>query len=274
MHVIAAVQMVSTSDVNENLAQAAQLIEEAIKQQAELVVLPENFALMPKQTTDTLAIQEAYGQGPLQKFLAEQARLHGIWLVGGTLPLVSNTPDKVYSACLTFNPAGECVARYHKLHLFDAHLEHGESYQESKTYQAGDELVTVATPLGSLGIAICYDLRFPELFRAMLAQSIELIALPSAFTEATGRAHWDILVRTRAVENLSYMIAANQGGTHDNGRQTYGNSMIVDPWGKVLDKVEKGIGIVCADLDRVRIAHLRERFPVLQHRRLACMMGE
>lgn len=265
---VAALQMVSGLDVEQNLREAAVLLAQAAQQQAQLCVLPENFALMGKQDAALLDIQESLGEGRLQDFLSTQARQHGLWLVGGTLPLQAETPDHVRSACLVFNPDGQLAARYDKIHLFDVHLSNGEAYCESSTFEAGQQPVLVETPWGKLGLAICYDLRFPELFRHLMQQGARFFALPSAFTAATGAAHWDILVRARACENLSFVIAANQGGTHQNGRSTYGDSLICDPWGQVLQRLPQGAGIVCSDLNLDEQHSIRQRFPCLQHQKL------
>ncbi len=269
MSKVAAVQMASGPNVNANLIEAARLIGMAAEAGAELVVLPENFAIMGMTEFDKVKLREADGQGPMQDFLAEQASKHGVWLVGGTIPLAAHDPDRVRSACLLFDAQGQRVARYDKIHLFDVELpDSGERYVESETIEAGDTAVVVDTPFGRLGLAVCYDLRFPELFRQMAAEGAEVIALPAAFTAITGRAHWETLVRARAIENLSYLIAAAQGGYHVNGRETFGDSMIVDPWGRVLDRLPNGSGFVLAELDLAALAAMRRNFPALSHRRL------
>lgn len=264
---VAAVQMASGPNLNANLTEAARLIGRAAAAGARLVVLPENFVLMPVQEGDRLAAAERDGAGPVQDFLAEQARLHGVWLVGGTIPLTGHDQGKLRSACLLLNDRGERVARYDKLHLFDVRLANGEQYAESRLFEAGEGPVVVDTPFGRLGLAICYDLRFPELFRRMLDQGAEVFAMPSAFTATTGRAHWELLVRARAVENLAYVIAAGQGGYHVNGRETHGDSMIVNPWGEVLDRLARGSGFVIAELDRKFQQQVRESLPSIRHRR-------
>lgn len=270
---VAAIQMASGPNVNANLSEAARLIASAVGVGAELVVLPENFAVMGMLEHDKVALREPLGQGPIQDFLAQQAGKYGIWLVGGTIPLEAYDTGKVRAACLVFDSTGERVARYDKKHLFDVHLEQGkETYAESVTIEAGNEVVVVDTPFGRLGLAVCYDLRFPELFRCMLDKGMELIALPSAFTALTGLAHWEILVRSRAIENLSYVIAAAQGGYHLNGRKTHGNSMIVDPWGVIVERMARGIGFVCAEIDREGLLKTRRLFPTIEHRRLRCTL--
>jgi nitrilase len=265
---LSGIQMASGPQVTANLYEAGRLIEQAVMAGARLVVLPENFAIMPHRDSDRLAAAETEGAGPIQEFLADTARRHGVWLVGGTLPLQSRDPRRVRAACLLFNDRGERVARYDKIHLFDVRLDSGEEYHESSAIEAGDTPVVVDTPFGRLGLAVCYDLRFPELFRAMLDQGAELFAVPSAFTVRTGRAHWELLVRARAVENLAYVVAAAQGGYHVNGRETFGDSMIVSPWGEVLDRLGRGSGVVLAEFDRGLFESTRSHFPSIAHRRV------
>lgn len=267
---IAAIQMASGSNVSANLNEAARLILEAVNMGAQLVILPENFALMAMHSADTLKVREMSGKGPLQDFLSQQAARHGIWLVGGTIPLIANDTYKASASCLVFDNTGKCVARYDKVHLFDVSVTAEEHYCESDTFEAGTQVTVTDTPFGRLGLAICYDLRFPELFRCMLTQGVEIISVPSAFTAVTGRAHWELLVRARAVENLCYVIAANQGGYHVNGRETYGDSMIIDPWGVVLTRLNRGAGVICADINLENQATVRRNFPVLQHRKIQC----
>jgi len=269
---IAAIQMASGPNLAANLGEAKRLIAEAVDRGAGLVVLPENFALMGSTEFDKLEIREHDGNGPVQDFLASQAARHGIWLVGGTLPMACDVPDKVRAACLLYNASGERVARYDKIHLFDVMVNGGdkERYTESETIDSGHQAVVADTPLGRLGLAVCYDLRFPEQFRCMLGQGMEILALPSAFTAITGRAHWEVLVRARAVENLGYVVAANQGGYHLGGRETYGDSMIVDPWGIVVERLPRGTGVISADFDRERLAHIRRSFPATDHRKFNC----
>ncbi|HHM06213.1 MAG TPA: carbon-nitrogen hydrolase family protein [Gammaproteobacteria bacterium] len=273
MSLVAAIQMASGPNVKANLIEAGRLIAQAADQGAKLVVLPENFAIMGHSEQDKVKQREGDGQGPIQAFLAEQAARHGVWLAGGTVPLEAADPAKVRAACLLFNERGERVARYDKIHLFDVHIEAtGENYQESLTIEPGTAAPVVDTPFGRMGLAVCYDLRFPELFRCLLDQGLELLVVPSAFTAITGSAHWEILVRARAVENLCYMVAAAQGGYHANGRETHGDSMIVDPWGVVLDRLPRGSGVVMAELDRDCIDSIRRNFPATDHRRLHCRL--
>jgi len=268
---VAAVQMASGPNVTANLYEAERLITKAAEADARLVVLPENFAIMGMQETDKVAVREPEGRGPIQAFLAEQARRHGVWLVGGTIPLEASVPGKVRAACLVYDSSGERVARYDKMHLFDVRItESAESYTESQTIEPGDRLAVLDTPFGRLGLAVCYDLRFPELFRGLFARGMEILALPAAFTAITGRAHWEVLVRARAIENFCYVVASAQGGYHFNGRETHGDSMIVEPWGGVLDRLPRGSGVVLGEVNLERVRDIRRNFPVAEHRRLGC----
>jgi nitrilase len=268
---IAGIQMASGPNVGANMIETSRLISLAAEAGAKLIVLPENFAIMGMKEQDKVAIREKPGQGPIQHFLSEQAMKNKVWLVGGTVPMEASDPQKVRAACLLINDQGKQVARYDKAHLFDVQIYQSEErYKESETIEAGDEVVVVDTPFGKLGLAVCYDLRFPELFRSMVNHGAELIAIPSAFTAKTGRAHWEVLVRARAIENLCYVVAAGQGGYHLNGRESYGDSMIVDPWGQILDRLASGSGFVIADYDRQQIAKVRRSFPVLDHRKINC----
>lgn len=269
---ISAVQMASGPNVSANLNEAGRWVSFAADAGAEMVVLPENFAAMTMQQADLLKIQEQEGHGPIQDFLAQLAEKHRIWIVAGTIPLKSNTPDRVRAASLVYNERGEMVARYDKIHLFDASVNEDETYNESDIIEPGDQALVVETPFGNLGVAVCYDLRFPELFRRMLDEQLDIIAIPSAFTAITGRAHWEPLIRARAIENLSYVVASAQGGYHVNGRETYGDSMIVDPWGNILDRLASGSGFVIADLDQDKLAKTRQHFPALDHRRIPCSL--
>ncbi len=271
MSKVAAIQMASGPNVKANLAEAEKLIKAAVQQEAELVVLPENFAIMGTSETDKVKIAEESGSGLLQDFLKEQALKNNIWLVGGTIPLQSDEAGKVYSSCLLTNPQGEVVSRYDKIHLFDVTIEsNNESYTESETISSGREIVVVDTPFGRLGLAVCYDLRFPELFRAMIEQKMDICALPSAFTSLTGKVHWEPLLRARAIENLCFMIAADQGGYHVGGRETHGDSMIIDPWGQILNRLPHGAGVVVANIDLEKSEHTRKMFPALEHKRFNC----
>lgn len=264
---VAAVQMASGPNVAGNLNEARRLVEKAAQQGAKLVVLPEFFAIMGMKETDKIAVREQPGSGQIQSFLSETARKHKIWLVGGSIPLAADAPNKVRNSCLVYNELGEQVARYDKIHLFNLDLGN-EQYHEANTIEAGDQVVVVDSPFGRIGLAICYDLRFPELFRAM--KDVDIIVLPAAFTATTGKVHWEALARARAIENLSYFIAAAQGGYHVNGRETHGHSMVVDPWGRVLDELTRGSDVVMAELNPSYQASLRSSLPALSHRTLMC----
>ncbi len=268
MELAAAIQMASGPNLGANLIEASRLIDTAAKAGARLIVLPENFSLMPMKESERLAAAEPYGSGPLQEFLSTRAKKRGIWIVGGTIPIAAKNKKKVCPACLVYDDKGNNVARYDKMHMFDVSLENGEEYHESVNQEPGDQAVVVDTPFGKLGLAVCYDLRFPELFRRMLDQGAELFAIPSAFTEITGKAHWEVLVRARAIENLAYVIAAAQGGYHVSGRETHGDSMIVSPWGLVHDRLARGSGFVVAEIDLKRMASIRNSLPSIQHRRI------
>lgn len=260
---VAGIQMASGPSVSANLSEVERLIKLAVKQGAKLVVLPEYFAIMGMKETDKVAVREQEGDGPIQKFLSKTAKKHGIWLVGGSIPLVSNYATKVRNSCLVFDDKGKQVARYDKIHLFGLNLGN-EKYHEERTIESGSDVVTVDSPFGKIGLAICYDLRFPELFRAM--QDVDIIVIPSAFTETTGKAHWETLIRARAIENLAYVIAPAQGGYHLSGRETHGNSMIVDPWGVVLDRLPRGSGVVIASMNPDYKTSLRNSLPALKHK--------
>ncbi len=260
---VAAVQMASGPHVAANLQEAGRLIELAAATGARIVGLPEYFPIMGMKDTDKVAAREKDGAGPIQDFLAAQARRHRIWIVGGSLPLEASTPDKVRNACLVYNQDGERVGRYDKIHLFGFEMGN-ERYTEEKTIEPGDRIVVLDSPYGRLGISICYDLRFPELYRAM--GEVDLIFVPSAFTETTGKAHWDTLIRARAIENLAYVVAPAQGGYHVNGRETHGHTMIVDPWGVVLDRLPRGSGVVVAGVNPTYQAKVRRSLPALSHK--------
>jgi len=268
MTICAAIQMASSPNVSANLPTAGQLIAEAADAGAKLIVLPENFAIMGEHEQDKVKVREVEGEGPIQDFLSTTAKKHGVWLVGGTIPLVANADNKVRAACLVYNDQGEQVARYDKIHLFDVSVPGtDEVYKESDSIEAGNHIGMVDTPYGKLGIAVCYDLRFPEFFRTAAIEGVEILAVPAAFTAETGAAHWEVLLRARAIENQCYVIASNQGGFHINGRKTFGHSMIIDPWGVILDCYKTGTGFVHADIDLEKLEKMRQSFPVLQHRR-------
>jgi len=260
---IAAVQMASGPNIEGNLNEAARLIRTAVDQGARLVAMPEYFAIMGMRDQDKVALREREGDGPIQSFLSQTAREHGIWLVGGSVPLRASVDDKVRNSCLVFDDKGRLAARYDKIHLFGFEMG-AESYSEARTIEPGDRVVTVDAPFGRIGLSICYDLRFPELYRAM--GDVDLILVPSAFTETTGKAHWETLIRARAIENLAYVLAPAQGGYHVNGRETHGDSMIVDPWGVVLDRLPRGSGVVAAGINPGYLRRLRESLPALTHR--------
>jgi len=262
---IAAIQMASSPNVAANLSEAERLIEMAAAQGARLVALPEYFAVMGLKDTDKVAVREAEGKGPIQKFLAGQAKKHKIWIIGGSVPLESSSKNKVRNSCLVYDDKGKQVARYDKIHLFNLDLGN-EHYHEDATIEPGKQVVTVDTPFGKVGLSICYDLRFPELYRAM--GDVDIIVVPSAFTDTTGKAHWETLIRARAIENLSYVLAPAQGGYHLSGRETHGNSMIVDPWGVILDRLPRGSGVVIAGVNPAYQASLRNSLPALKHRTL------
>ncbi len=264
---VAAIQMASGPNVAANLSESERLIAMAAASGAQLVVLPEYFAIMGLKDTDKVAVREQPGDGPIQAFLATQARKHGIWLVGGSVPLDCGQPRKVFNSCLVYNDKGKQVARYDKIHLFGLSLG-SEHFKEESTIQPGDRVVVVETPFGRMGLSICYDLRFPELYRAM--GDVDLILVPSAFTATTGKAHFETLIRARAIENLAYVIAPAQGGYHLSGRETHGDTMIVDPWGNVLDRLPRGSGIVVAGINRAYQEGLRKSLPALKHRTLNC----
>jgi deaminated glutathione amidase len=268
--VAAVIQMTTSPDVAANLATARGLLERAHAQGAVLAALPENFAIMGRKEADKVAVAEIAGEGPIQAFLGHTARELGMWIVGGTIPLRDEAePERVAAASLVFDERGRNVARYDKIHLFDVDIPgREERYRESATVVPGVQPMVTTTPLGRLGMAVCYDVRFPELFRVLQSQGAEVFSLPSAFTAPTGRAHWELLVRARAVENLCYVLAPAQSGTHENGRETYGDSMIVDPWGHVVARVaEAGPGLAVAEIDRTLQHELRGRFPALAHRK-------
>jgi deaminated glutathione amidase len=267
---VAALQMVSTPERERNLAEAERLIAHAAGEGAQLVLLPEYFCFMGHKDSDKLAVRETYGDGPIQRFLADSARRHGIWVIGGTLPLAVTHPvpdtTRVLNTTLVFDPSGTEKARYDKIHLFS--FEKGaESFDEARTIRPGEEVRTFDAPFGRVGLSVCYDLRFPELYRRM--GELALIVVPSAFTYTTGRAHWEMLLRARAVENQCYVLAAAQGGSHENGRRTWGHSMLIDPWGEIVAELDEGPGVVSGDIDRARIDEVRRSLPAWHHRVLA-----
>ena len=268
---IAALQMVSTPDLGRNLDAAARLLAEAAAGGAQLAVLPEYFCLMGRRDTDKLDIAETPGAGPIQDFLSAQARVHALWLIGGTLPIRLAGSARVLNACCAYGPDGRLAAHYDKMHLF-AYDNGREHYDEGTVLQAGSEPVALRAGPLRVGLSICYDLRFPELYRALSfapgPPPCDLISVPAAFTHTTGQAHWELLLRARAVENQCYVIAAAQGGLHENGRRTWGHSMVVDPWGQVLAVHAEGAGVVLAEVDPALLASVRTQLPALAHRRI------
>ena len=270
---VAVLQMNSGADAGANLQAAQRLLEQAAQQGAGLAVLPENFAFMGARDTDKLACAEDEGRGPIQQFLAAQAQRLSLWIVAGTVPLrVPERAGKVFAASLVYDAWGVCVTRYDKIHLFDVEVPReggAEHYRESASIEAGaPQFTTVQTPAGMTGLSVCYDLRFPELYRGLAARGAEILCVPSAFTEKTGEAHWSTLLRARAIENQCYVLAPNQSGAHPGGRRTWGHSMILDPWGETLAQLDAGEGVIVADLDPARLAAVRKSFPSLAHRRL------
>ena len=262
---VAAVQMVSTPDVDQNIASARELVREAAATGALLVTLPEYWPIMGMTDADKVGHAEQPDAGPIQDFMAEAAREHGIWLIGGTLPLVSSDAGKVMNTTLVYGPDGKPVGRYDKIHLFGFH-KGSESYDEARTIVPGAAVGSFDAPFGRVGLSVCYDLRFPELYRAM--GECVLIVVPAAFTHTTGLAHWEVLLRARAIENQCYVLASAQGGRHANGRRTFGHSMLVDPWGEVKAVLAEGEGVVSGELDPAFLAGVRESLPALKHRKL------
>ena len=260
---VAGVQMASGPNVAANLNEAGRLIEIAARQGAKLIALPEYFAIMGMRPADKVKFREKEGDGPIQRFLADTAKRHGIWLVGCSVPMAAPSEGKIYNSCQIYDESGTMVSRYDKIHLFNLNLGN-ERFAEEGTLEAGKQVKVVDSPFGRIGLSVCYDLRFPELYRAM--KEVDIIVVPSAFTETTGRAHWESLVRARAIENLAYVLAPAQGGYHLSGRETHGDSMVVDPWGTVLDRLPRGSGVVVASVNPAYQASLRKSLPALMHR--------
>jgi predicted amidohydrolase len=261
---VAAIQMVSSAQLTQNLGAAQVLVQQAAQQGAQLVLLPEYWPVMGLKDTDKLALAERDG-GEIQQHMSAMAKDNGIWLIGGTLPLATDDPGRVYNTTLVYNPDGQVVARYDKIHLFS--FSKGEDhFEESRTIERGAQTVTFEAPFGRVGLSICYDLRFPELYRAL--GPCALMVVPSAFTSTTGQAHWELLLRARAIENQCYVLAAAQGGRHANGRQTWGHSMLIDPWGVIISVLPQGAGLVLGDIDPHRLQYVRDILPALQHRTL------
>lgn len=266
---IAAVQMCSSHIVEENLATAEVQIEEAAKNNAKLIVLPEMFSIMGMSPSDKVKVKEKFGYGKVQSFLSEQAKKHHVWIVGGTIPIECNDNNKVRAASIVYNDQGETVGRYDKIHLFDVQLSETEIYRESDTTEPGNEIVIVNSPFGKIGLAVCYDIRFPELFRVLFNNGVNIICIPSAFTTKTGEAHWETLLKSRAIENFSYVIGSAQGGKHSSGRSTYGNSLIVDPWGTIISRADDNTPQnIYAAFDTKKINDARKSIPVSNHQKI------
>ncbi|ALK96006.1 acyltransferase [Massilia sp. WF1] len=262
---VAAVQMVSSPEVGENLDTARRLLAEAADRGATLVTLPEYWPIMGMSDSDKVGHAEQPGHGPIQDFMAEQAREHGFWLIGGTLPLVSGEEGRVLNTTLVYDPEGKPASRYDKIHLF-GFTRGQESYDEARTIVPGESVGSFEAPFGRVGLSVCYDLRFPELYRAM--GEVALIVVPAAFTHTTGMAHWEVLLRARAIENQCYVLASAQGGTHRNGRRTFGHSMLISPWGEVISQLPEGEGVVSGEIDTDFLAEVRQSLPALKHRKL------
>ncbi|MEH6624850.1 MAG: carbon-nitrogen hydrolase family protein [Motiliproteus sp.] len=268
MAIAAVIQMVSGEQWQSNLDAAASLIAKAAASGAKLALLPENFAVFNSAQLCQRGALETSPEGPIRGFLSEQARLNDIWLIGGSVPVMAASGDRVRAACFVLDNEGKEQARYDKLHLFDVDVaDQQAAYRESQQIEPGQQVVVVDTPVGRLGLSICYDLRFPLLYQAMLEQGAEIISVPAAFTKVTGEAHWELLLRARATETQSYLLAANQGGRHSESRETYGHSMIIDPWGKVMTSLDAGPGVASAELDLQWLREVRRKMPVYQHRR-------
>jgi predicted amidohydrolase len=269
MSIVAAIQMTSSHVVADNLQTAGELLREAKGLGAEVACLPENFSFIGLRDADKLQVAEADGVGPVQAFLSDTARQLKMWILGGSTVLKTDSADRVANASLLFDADGKRVARYDKIHLFDVTIPgRNERYLESAHVTPGRAAAVADTPAGRLGLSVCYDMRFPELYRDLVAQGAEWLAMPAAFTVPTGRAHWETLLRARAIENLCYVVAPAQSGTHTSGRETYGDTLIVDYWGEVLARLPKGTGVITADIDRTKLAETRARFPALDNRRL------
>jgi predicted amidohydrolase len=275
MGTVAAIQMNSSHVVADNLAAAGKLLREAKERGAEIACLPENFSFIGLKDADKLQVAEADGEGPVQDFLRKTARELKLWILGGSTPIKGDSAHRVANASLLYDAAGKRVARYDKIHLFDVTVPgRNERYLESKHVTPGESPVVADTPVGRLGLSVCYDMRFPELYRALVSRGAEWLAMPAAFTVPTGLAHWETLLRARAIENLCYVVAPAQAGTHTSGRETYGDTLIVDYWGKVLARLAQGTGVITAEFDLALEAETRARFPALENRRLALPSDE
>jgi deaminated glutathione amidase len=261
---VAIVQMVSSADVQANLVSLHSFFINAAEMDAKLLVLPENFAFMGLKETDKYSVSETYGQGVIQDTVSNLAKEYGIWVVAGTIPIKGGS-NRLRASSIVYDDKGKVSARYDKIHLFDVRVSEDEAHKESTTIERGEDVVVVDTPVGRVGLSVCYDLRFPELYQLLLDKGAELFSIPSAFTAVTGKAHWETLLKARAIENLCYVLAANQGGEHENGRHTYGHSMVIEPWGNVLGLHQQGPGLVIADIDLDRQRQMRKQFPCNDH---------
>lgn len=268
MDKISAIQMTSTANLTENLSIVESLIKTATQHHSRMVVLPEMFPIMGVETSEKLKISEEFGHGPIQDFLSQQAKKNSLWIVGGTIPIKCKEENKVRAACLLYDENGIVKARYDKMHLFDVIITETESYQESATTEPGDKIVLVDTPLGKLGLSVCYDIRFPELYRSLFNQGAEIFAIPAAFTMKTGKAHWEVLARSRAIENFCYVVGACQTGVHKNGRSTYGHSLIINPWGEIINSIADGVGVITAEIDLEYLRKVRQEIPVGTHQKI------
>ncbi|HED12366.1 MAG TPA: carbon-nitrogen hydrolase family protein [Gammaproteobacteria bacterium] len=272
---VAAIQMNSGPVITENLQHASRLLDQVAASGVQLALLPENFAFMPVDEHERLAAAEQFGSGPIQDFLAKYSKTRGLYVIAGSVGLVNSDQDpRVFASCLVYSSEGVCIQRYDKVHLFDVEVSSQEAYRESAVIRPGQEVVLADTTVAKLGLSICYDLRFPELYRELSARGAQILLLPAAFTVTTGRAHWELLLRARAIENQCYVIAAAQTGHHANGRDTWGHSMIINPWGDILCQLDGGEGVITAPFDLTFLNNIRQRFPSLQHRRLQEKRGQ
>mgnify|MGYP001291327987 FL=1 len=269
MSKVSAIQLNSGPNIKVNLYDVKTYIEQISETKTEIVVLPENFALMPENDNDYIKFSENLDDGQIQNYISDLARRYKLWIVAGTIPIKSPDNERVMASTITYDDTGKRVSLYNKIHLFDVTLPKSkESYNESKYFMPGETIEVIDTPIGRAGIACCYDLRFPELFRLQQDKKIEVIILPASFTEQTGKVHWETLIKARAIENLSYVVTSCQGGYHINGKKTFGHTMTVSPWGKTLDKLEKGKGFITSEIDLSQLKSIRENFPVLDHMKL------
>lgn len=268
MTVASAIQMCSSLSVDENLKTASRLLSMAADQGSKLAVLPEMFPILSNRAQDKMQQQELFGSGKIQDFLRTQAQKLKLWIVGGTIPIRSSTGSRIRAACLVFDENGDCKGRYDKMHLFDVDLEPAESHRESSSTEPGDHPIVIDTPIGKLGLAVCYDIRFPALFTSLFRMGAEVIAIPAAFTVTTGSAHWHVLMRARAIEHFCYVIGAAQAGTHDSGRETFGHSLIIDPWGKILIEQAENPGVISSEIDLALLSKIRSSIPIANHHRI------